>query len=478
MADVILPKMGDAMDEGKIVQWLKKVGDRVEVDDAIAEIETDKSNVEVTVDTAGFVQKIAFAAGDVVPVGQVIAVIGDAPVAEGAPAIAPATPAANGRSNGTAASVTSAGVPAANGTAPEIASVPTPVPIGAAGPAPATSAPSDFKPYESFVGAMPEGLGGSASVIGEPVIVVGGAAAGDNGRVRATPLARAMAQANRVDLAALRGTGPDGAVGKADVEAALAAPAKPAPVTPPTSATGASAQAPAPSESDEVQEYNAMRRTIAKRLTESKQTVPHIYVTAEVDVEAMLALREELNASGADTAAKISINDLVVKAVAVALVENPVINSQFVENKRILKKAVNIGIAVSVGDGLIVPVVRNCESKSVRAIARDSRPLIEKARGGKLAPQDYTGGTFTITNMGSLTPEVESFSGIINPGEGAILAVASIRAVPAVVGGQVVPRKRMNVTISADHRVIDGADCARFLTALKRIIEHPLQILA
>lgn len=221
-----------------------------------------------------------------------------------------------------------------------------------------------------------------------------------------------------------------------------------------------------------------MRRTIAKRLTESKQTIPHFYVTAEIDVEAMMALREQFNAGAGESGTKVSVNDLLVKAVAVALVENPVVNSQFVDNKRILKKAVNIGIAVSIADGLIVPVVRNCESKGIRAIAQEARPLIEKARAGKLGPQDYTGGTFTISNMGSLTPDVENFAAIINPGEAAILAVASIRKVPAVVGDQIVPRRRMKVTLCADHRVMDGSDGALFVTALKRIIENPLQILA
>jgi pyruvate dehydrogenase E2 component (dihydrolipoamide acetyltransferase) len=487
MADVIMPKMGDAMEEGVIVQWLKKVGDAVKPDDAIAEIETDKSNVEVPAEAAGFIQALKFQAGDSVPVGQVIAVIGAEAVAAGA---APAEPAPAPAAAATPpAPVASTPAPVAsngNGTAPPtpapVAAPPSSAPVTASGPV-TVSAPTDFRPYNSFVGAMPENLGGSASIIGEPVIVGGGeAAAGGGERVKATPVARAMAEAHNLDLAALRGSGPDGAVAKRDVEAALANGATPAaPVAAPatTSAPATSAAAPALSDDVEVQEYNAMRRTIAKRLTESKQNTPHFYVTVEIDMENLFTFREQVNATAVEGQPKVSLNDFLVKAVAVALTENPVVNSSFADNKRYMKKAVNIGVAVSIEDGLIVPVVRDCHIKSVRAIAKETRPLIEKAREGKLAPSDYQGGTFTISNLGSVSPNVENFAAIINPGEGGILAVSSIRQVPAVVdGGQIVARRRMKVTLCADHRVMDGVSGALFCESLKRIIENPIQIIA
>jgi pyruvate dehydrogenase E2 component (dihydrolipoamide acetyltransferase) len=222
-----------------------------------------------------------------------------------------------------------------------------------------------------------------------------------------------------------------------------------------------------------------MRRTIAKRLAESKSTIPHFYVTSEIDVEAMLALREQVNASasagGAAGARKISLNDFLVKATANALALHPVVNSFFSDNQRVVRKSVNVGIAVSIEDGLIVPVVRDCQAKSLRAIAAETHPVIERAREMKLKPEEYTGGTFTISNLGQF--DVENFAAIINPGEGAILAVASARQVPAVVDGQVVPRRRMKVTLCADHRVMDGVAGAQFLQELKRIIENPLQIL-
>ncbi|MBC8102282.1 MAG: 2-oxo acid dehydrogenase subunit E2 [Cytophagales bacterium] len=495
MAEVIMPKMGDAMDEGKIVQWLKKVGDSVKADDAIVEIETDKSNAEVPADSDGVIQSLSYEAGESVPVGTVIAVIGNgvpAAVTSAPPAAAPVTPPPPAAAAPPPPVAKSNGSTPATETAPRTATAaPVASPVAVATPvAFAATTATDFKSYDSFVGAFPENLGGSASLIGAPIVLGAAdtAAPSSTERVKATPVARAMAQANQVDLATLRGTGPDGAVGKADVEAALAggspvaqpvsAPPTGLPVAAPVSAPIVPPQAAAIAEGDEVQEYNAMRRTIAKRLTESKQTIPHFYVTAEIDIEAMFSLREQVNASVAEGGTKVSVNDFLVKAVAVALVENPVVNSQFLDNKRILKRSVNIGIAVSVADGLIVPVVKGCESKSIRAIAKEARPLIEKARDGKLKPEDYTGGTFTISNMGSLTPDVENFAAIINPGEAAILAVSSIRTVPAVVGDAIVPRKRMKVTLCADHRVMDGAAGALFLQSLKRVIENPLQILA
>ncbi|MBC7805603.1 MAG: 2-oxo acid dehydrogenase subunit E2, partial [Akkermansiaceae bacterium] len=280
------------------------------------------------------------------------------------------------------------------------------------------------------------------------------------------------------DLAAIAGSGENGVVMKADVEAALTqapavAPQPRATVAPVTTATSAPV-ALAVGDGDTVQEFNAMRRTIAKRLTESKSTIPHFYVTAELDMEAFLKFREQLNTSAAPNAGKISVTDMITKACAVALVENPVVNSAFSDNKRITRRSVNIGIAVSIEDGLIVPVVKGCENKSLRAIAKETRPLIEKARENKLKPDEYTGGTFTISNLGQF--DVENFAAIINPGEGAILAIASVRDVAAVVDGQIVPRKRMKVTLCADHRVMDGVAGAMFLQSLKRVIENPLQI--
>ncbi|MFZ4782823.1 MAG: dihydrolipoamide acetyltransferase family protein [Armatimonadaceae bacterium] len=443
MADVIMPKLGDAMEEGKIVRWLKNVGDSVKSDDPIFEVETDKTNVEVGADISGVLEWIGYAAGVSVSVGKPIARIGDgsnvnktipkaatAPVAASAPAVvaAPAEPVA------------------------QATTVQSPV-------ATAVASDGSWKPFgDSLACALPEGLGGSASLSGEPVVLE---LAADTSHIKASPLARAIAAANHVSLSSIQSAGP---IKAADVEALIAGAS--------VSTTSAS-----PVNAVEVQEYNAMRRTIAKRLTESKQQVPHIYVTVEVDMEALLTVREQLNRNAGGEIPKVSVNDLIVKASACALIEVPVVNSKFDNNQRIISKSAHIGVAVSLPDGLIVPVVKNADALSVRNISRTVKQLAEKARSGKLVPSEYSGGTFTISNMGAIA-DVENFAAIINPGEGAILAVSGTRTVPAVVDGAIVARRRMKVTLSADHRVVDGSDAAMFLGAFKRVMENPVELLA
>ena len=443
MADVIMPKLGDAMEEGKIVRWLKNVGDSVKSDDPIFEVETDKTNVEVGADISGVLEWIGYAAGVSVPVGKPIARIGDgsnvdktiptaaaAPVAASAPAVV-AAPAE-----------------------PVVQAIPVQSPV-----ATAVASDGSWKPFgDSLACALPEGLGGSASVSGEPVVLE---LATDTSHIKASPLARAIAAANHVSLSSIQSAGP---IKAADVEALIAG----------ASVSTASAS---PVNAVEVQEYNAMRRTIAKRLTESKQQVPHIYVTVEVDMEALLTVREQLNRNAGGAIPKVSVNDLIVKASACALIEVPVVNSKFDNNQRIISKSAHIGVAVSLPDGLIVPVVKNADALSVRNISRTVKQLAEKARSGKLAPSEYSGGTFTISNMGAIA-DVENFAAIINPGEGAILAVSGTRTVPAVVDGAIVARRRMKVTLSADHRVVDGSDAAMFLGAFKRVMENPVELLA
>jgi len=438
MADVIMPKLGDAMEEGKIVRWLKNVGDSVKSDDPIFEVETDKTNVEVGADIAGVLEWIGYAAGVSVPVGKPIARIGDGsnvdktiPTAATAPILASA--------------------PVVTATSVD-APVQSPVVT-------AVASDGSWKPFgDSLACALPEGLGGSASLSGEPVVLE---MAADAAHIKASPLARAIAAANHVSLSSIQSAGP---IKAADVEALIAG-------------ASASSMSPPPVNAVEVQEYNAMRRTIAKRLTESKQQVPHIYVTVEVDMEALLTVREQLNKNAGGEIPKVSVNDLIVKASACALIEVPVVNSKFDNNQRIISKSAHIGVAVSLPDGLIVPVVKNADALSVRNISRTVKQLAEKARSGKLAPSEYSGGTFTISNMGAIA-DVENFAAIINPGEGAILAVSGTRTVPAVVNGAIVARRRMKVTLSADHRVVDGSDAAMFLGAFKRVMENPVELLA
>lgn len=281
-------------------------------------------------------------------------------------------------------------------------------------------------------------------------------------RVKASPLARRLAEAEQVDLRLLTGTGPGGRIIEADVREYLAARA-PAPKQPPVEAPPA-----------EVKPLSTLRRTIARRMTQSKQTVPHFYVTVEVDMKAASELRKQINAIE-DGRPKVTFTDMMVKAAAVALSRVPQVAQQYADEGVRTAPGADIGIAVALEDGLIVPVVRRCEGKSLTAIARETKELVERARQGKLRPDEYTGGTITISNLGMY--DVDSFIAIVNPPEAAILAVGSITDVPAVVDGQITIRPRMKVTISADHRVLDGAVAARYLQEFKRALEQPLCLL-
>jgi len=431
MPEVIMPKMGDAMEEGTLLSWKKQDGERVSVGEVIAEIETDKSNVEVPAEDAG-VLHVQAKEGDVVPVGTVIATIGDAP--------AQAKP-----------------VP----TAPKAAAPPPSVSIAQ---------------KESPLPAPSLSANGSGQA-----------------RLKASPLARRIAREQGIDIAQLSGTGPQGRIVEADVLAftqsgqeaqhPAAVPAA-APSTavqpglPPAQTTGEQPQQRAsvtPAPLTAPTELSAMRKVIARRMVESKTTIPHFYITSEIDMGEALALREKLNAYD-DTLAKISLNDMVVKASAKALARVPAVNAAFRDDKVYPGTGIHVGIAVALDDGLIVPVVRDADTLPLRKVAQSSRDLIKKARDKKLQPSEYSGGTFTVSNLGSF--DVENFVAIIDPSQGAILAVSSIVKKPVVLTDDTIAvRSRMNVTFSGDHRVIDGATGARFLQELKRVLQAPLSLL-
>ena len=420
MSEVIMPKMGDAMEEGTLLQWLKPDGATVSIGDVIAEIETDKSNVEVEAEEAG-VLHTKVQPGAVVPVGQPIATIGDTPVA------APAKP----------------------------AEAPKPVPAVAAAPA-----------------AAPKGVETSTWKPARPAAPAPAPSSGGNGRERlkASPLARRVAREQGVDIARVSGTGPNGRIIEADIadflKSAASAPAAPVVSTAPIPAAPAAAPV----------KLSAMRRTIAKRMVESKTTIPHFYITAEVDMTEALALREKLNAYD-ESLTKISLNDFVVKAAAKALVKVPAANASFRDDSIVPGNGVNVGIAVALDDGLIVPVVRGADQLPLRKLAQNSKELIKKARDGKLAPNDYSGGTFTVSNLGGF--DVENFIAIIDPAQGAILAVSSIVKKPVVLadGATIAVRDRMKITFSGDHRVMDGAVGAKLLQEIKRVLQNPLALL-
>ena len=435
MKTVEMPKMGDTMEEGKILRWIKKEGDPVTRGESLAEVETDKVNIEIESFASGVLRKILVPEGESAPIGAGIALIG-----------APDEPLPDSSSD--------------NGT--EKAAVTKEVEKGAT-----TGVGSGMTLSE----AKGDHRAGQTSVQSLPV-------AGSQGRIFISPIARRIAEEHHLDYRRVEGTGPNGRIIKLDVEAALAQ--KQESVTPTTPDQLPVIEAvPATIEATEATEIplTAMRRTIAKRLSQSMQTAPHFYVTNVIDTGKLADLRRQINeyAQNEPNPVKVSFNDLIVKAVAIALVRMPQVNISFAEDRLIMKKQVHIGVAVALEQGLIVPVIRNADQLRVLAIARESQRLVELARTGKLRPEDFSGGTFTVSNLGMF--DVDSFTAVINPPESAIMAVGSITPTPVVVDGQVIVRDRMKVTLSSDHRAIDGATAARFLQEVKRLLEEPFGLL-
>ena len=400
MAEITMPKMSDTMLEGKVIRWLKHEGDQVAEGEPIAEIETDKANVEMEAFEAGVMKQILVKEGETVPVGQPIAVLETLEAEEMPPVTAPP---------------------------------------------PSEAAPAiEEKPL-----APPEAE-----------------------RVKASPLARRMAEEKGIDLSRIQGTGPDGRITESDVENYLRQ-TQAAAAPPPVIEAPAPPKPPAIEVPTEERELSRMRKTIAERMARSKQTIPHFYVTSEVEMDWASRMRDELNMD--ESQARVSFTDMVIKACALALAGFPEVNASYSEDKLLMHEEINIGLAVALEDGLIAPVVHNADRKSLRRIASETRELAQRARENNLRATDYTGGTFTVSNLGMF--DVESFAAIINPPESATLAVGTIREVPVVVDGQVAVSKRMKATISADHRVLDGAVAAKFLQEVKRRLESPIGLL-
>jgi pyruvate dehydrogenase E2 component (dihydrolipoamide acetyltransferase) len=415
--------MSDTMEEGNIVAWHKKEGDKVQPGDLLAEIETDKATMDFESLWEGHLLHIAVKEG-IVPVEGVIAVIGksgedwQAAIAGGASA-EKAAASANGH------------------VAQEVAAQ-------AAAPAAAVAAPA-------------------AAVVAET-------------RLKASPLAKSIAREAGVDLEAVHGSGDGGRIVRRDVEAFLEKqPEAPAAVAAAVPSASAAVPAFAAGMEDAWEEkvVSQMRKTIARRLSESKFTSPHFYLTMEINMNKVVELRNQLNEVAAPV--KISFNDLVVKAVAVALRKHPAINSSWLGDKIRYNKQVNIGVAVAVEDGLLVPVIRHADMKTLSQINFEVRAFAEKARNKKLQPDEMSGNTFTISNLGMFG--IEEFTGIINPPDACIMAVGAIIEKPVVKDGQIVPAHLMKVTLSCDHRVVDGATGAEFLQTFKAILEEPVRLL-
>ncbi len=438
--EIKMPALSPTMEEGTLAKWLIKAGDTVASGDLMAEIETDKATMEFEAVDEGVISQILVEAGtDNVKVGTVIAILTQegeaaAPKAEAPTAQAPKAP---GK---------------------------TPPPPADTSVAPALS---------------PEG--NSEEVALPPVAVP--MAAGD--RIKASPLARRIAAAKSVDLATLTGSGPNGRIIKADVDSAGSGAAAPVASAIPASAPApASTEAPRPAAPvawddtipHHIDKLSNMRKTIARRLTEAKSTIPHIYLTVDIRLDALLKLRAELNKALEPRGVKLSVNDLLIKALGTALVQVPKCNVTFLGDQLVSYTRADIAVAVSIPGGLITPIIKDAAGKSMSAIATEMKDLAARAKDGKLQPAEYQGGTASISNMGMFG--IKAFDAVINPPQGMILAVGAGEARPWVIDGALGIATVMSVTGSFDHRAIDGADGAQLMQAIKALVENPLGLLA
>jgi pyruvate dehydrogenase E2 component (dihydrolipoamide acetyltransferase) len=493
---VVMPKLSPTMEEGQLSRWLKKEGDKVGVGEPLAEIDTDKATMEAQALAEGVLLKVLVGEGETVPLGTVIAIIG-APDEDISGLVSEASSGAAQAERKESAEDSTQG--RAYGAPDELASV---VPGGER-----TQATVEGQPLRGDVGGEPDYRPGmwmdeSAASAQSEASKEGTRAqskegAGGNGRraqggrLLVSPIAARMAAEAGINLHDLSGSGPNGRIVKRDIEAALSAPpaeGRAAQQQPPTTQQP---QAQQQSQQQQAQQQFAapqvegatpyreeqvstMRATIARRLVTSIGPVPHFFLTTEIEMDKAAELRRQLNEL--DPENKVSVNDLIIKIAAVSLMQHPAVNASFQDKTIRFYGRADIGVAVAIEDGLITPVVRGAESKSVGQIAREVRELAERARSRKLKPEEYTGATFSVSNLGMFG--IDEFTAVINPPEAAILAVGAMTPKPVVREGEVVVRQLMRVTMSCDHRVVDGATGAKFLQTFKKILENPLYLLA
>jgi pyruvate dehydrogenase E2 component (dihydrolipoamide acetyltransferase) len=421
-----MPKLSDTMTEGTLLKWRKQKGDKVAAGDILAEVETDKATMEMESFDDGVLTEIYVPEGQKVAIGQRLAML-----------LAPGE------------------APPAAGTPPPAAPAPKP----AAAPSPSTSSTPSTPSTASAPPPPP--------------------APSENGgvRVKASPLARKIAAEKNVDLSSLTGSGPGGRIVQRDVLGSTPAPARPATPTPTPSPATASIPAAPLAEGDQRIPLTGMRRAIAERLLASKTQIPHFYLNIEVDAGELMRLRAEVNADSEKSGlAKLTVNDFILKAAIVAASHVPKVNASFAGDSVIQYARINMAVAVAVEDGLVTPVIRDAGKKSLREISEIVKDLATRARTKKLKPEEYQGGTLTVSNLGSYG--IDSFSAIINPPQSLILSVGAIVKKPVVnAQNQIVPGQRMNIGLSADHRVVDGAIGAEYLAELRRLIENPALML-
>ena len=498
---VVMPKLSPTMEEGQLSRWLKNEGDKVGVGEPLAEIDTDKATMEAQALATGVLLKILVPAGETVPLGAIIAIIGE-PDEDISALVSEATSGAAQAGNKERIEESVQG--RAYGAPDELAQV---VPGGER-----TQATIEGQPISGDVGGAPFDAQTGATPAGKPEVaqqpqqpqpqqpqqpqqtVADGGGNGqraEGGRLIVSPIAARMAAEAGINLHDLRGSGPGGRIVKRDIEAAMGGAAgQPAaqlqraqtPQEQPAAqlrAVPPPAQQPAQVPADGGAPYRdenltAMRATIARRLVASLGPIPHIFLTTEVEMDRTVEMRRQINEL--DPENKVSINDFVIKVAAVALMQHPAVNASFQEKAVRYYERADVGVAVALENGLITPVVRSANTKSVGQIAREVKELAERARSRKLAPEEYTGATFSVSNLGMFG--ITEFTALINPPEACILAVGAMTPSAVVRDGQVVVRQIMRVTLSCDHRVVDGATGAKFLQTLKKILENPLYLIA
>jgi pyruvate dehydrogenase E2 component (dihydrolipoamide acetyltransferase) len=437
MGTVIMPKMGDAMEEGTLLKWLKAAGDEVAEGDPIAEIETDKVTLEIEAQEDGFLTNILLDEGATAAIGTVIATIG-------------------------AEDEVGQGAPEASTAAAEAAPEPE-------------AAPQEPGAAEQQAPAAPPPAAAPAQQPAAETVQVVDRAPGE--RLRASPLVKRLADEHGIDLNQVAGTGPGGRIINKDIQPYVSG-EKTAPAATPAAEATAPSSAPAPvaaqpaSGKGTLVDLARIRRVTGKRMTESKAAIPHYYVTSSVDMGAALEFRASINASLEASGTKVSVNDLIVKAAALALRDHPEVNTSWEADNLYQHDSIDINIAIAIDGGLIAPFVPAADGKSLGAIARMTKDLGRRAREGGLTPEEYQGGTFTISNLGMF--DVDEFIAVINPPQAAILAIGSVHETPVVKNGKVKVGHVMKITLSADHRALDGATVATFLQSVKSYLENPV----
>jgi pyruvate dehydrogenase E2 component (dihydrolipoamide acetyltransferase) len=434
VAEIVMPRLSDSMEEGTILTWLKSVGDEIAIGDEIVEIETDKANMAYESDVAGMLTEILAEEGETLAIGIPIARVGDDDEGSGAP---------------TAGPVTEGDSTSSRGAGEEPPSAP-----------PAGEAVED-----------PAGSGEAASA----------GNGGDINRVKASPVARRIAKEKGIDLSTITGSGPGGRIVKKDVKKAAAAetevPAVTASTDSGTAASGDSAPSPDPLSPETAkgqvtyEDLSKLQSTIARRMAESKATAPHFYLQAEIDMSRAVEARNRLKAAAGEGEVVPSFNDMVVKACALALREHPRANGAYRDGRFELYSRVNIGVAVAAQDALVVPTIFDADKKGLRQIAADSRALAQKVRDGRITPPELSGGTFTVSNLGMFG--IDNFSAVINTPQAAILAVGAIKERAVVRDSEIAPAHIMSVTLACDHRILYGASAAELLARIKVLLEEP-----